>query len=117
MRTLEYKSQCAVIRWARYMETKYPQLKLLHASLNGLRCGYKQAIRAKLSGMKAGVPDMFLPFPKSSYHGLFIEMKAPNGHETPAQTFFLTALNNAGYRAVVCRSSEDAIKIIEDYLK
>jgi hypothetical protein len=47
MRTLEYKSQCAVIRWARYMETKYPQLKLLHASLNGLRCGYKQAIRAK----------------------------------------------------------------------
>ena len=35
-----------------------------------------EASNLKKQGVKAGVPDLFLPVGRGSYHGLFIELKS-----------------------------------------
>jgi L-lactate utilization protein LutB len=51
------------------------------------------------------------------YHGLYIEMKSSTGKLTPAQQAFMEAVIKEGFRADVCRSAEEATKIIEEYIK
>lgn len=72
----------------------------------------------KQQGVKAGVPDLFLPIPKGDYHGLFIEMKRKDGGQlTKAQIGWLDKLNKQGYMARCCHGADNAIALIEHYLK
>lgn len=106
-----------VIKWARDNENNYPFLWLLHSSLNGVKLSKNQAGRAKTQGMLSGVPDLFLPVPKNGFHGLYIEMKSEKGRVSVSQSRFLSVTNELGYQSIVCYSSEDAIKKINEYLK
>ena len=117
---LERVEQEALFQWARVMESREPRLRMLNASLNGVRLATHQAVMAKKSGMRKGFPDVFLPVPASGYHGLFIEMKRRNGTAccvSPEQRTWLTDLAAQGYRAVVCFGWEQAAQTIENYLR
>lgn len=114
----EAQHQAMVFKWSQQpgVRQKYPDLKLLHHIPNG---GNRDAIEGrhlKQQGVRAGVPDLDLPVPRSKYHGLRIEMKTDKGKLSEAQEWWIRELNAQDYMAVVCRSWEEAVRVIQDYL-
>lgn len=86
------------------------------ASAGGVRTSMKQAVKMKSTGYVAGVPDLAIYEPRGNYHGLFIELKRKKGGATsPAQKEWIEQLNKRGYKAVVCKGANAAIKEIEAY--
>ena len=67
-------------------------------------------------GVKAGVADIFLPFPCGDNAGLFIEMKKKGGKQSQKQIEFQNELHQA-YKYVLCYSWKEAADEIESYLK
>lgn len=136
MLNYEHQEQCAVFHWASLAERQYPMLKWLHSSQSGEKfSNVKQAVRAKRAGMKKGIADIFLPYPRFRYcpnmcgakrmiySGLYIEMKKPivKGQSKPViskeQREFLEYANSVGYCAKVCYGASEAIECIKEYLK
>lgn len=119
MKHLEAAQQAQVIEWSKWAykakPTQYPNLDLLHCSLNGVKLSGTQAKIAKGQGMLSGVPDLFLPVPKNGFHGLFVEMKSEKGRVTENQEWFLSKTEGLGYKTAVCYSASEAIKTIQDY--
>ena len=117
---LERTEQEALFQWATVMERKEPRLRLLNASLNGMRASsIHQAVAAKKSGMKKGYPDIFLPVAARGWNGLFIEMKRRDGvasDVSPEQRQWLADLTEQGYQAVIAFGWEQAARLIEGYL-
>jgi len=115
----EEEDQARLFEWAKLMSNKYPELKLLNASLSGVRLKPGQAKKAKKLGMVKGFPDIFLPVViPGKYAGLFIELKREKGGKlTREQKAWLNALSAQGYKAVCCKGFEEAKKTIEEYIK
>lgn len=114
----EYQEQEAIFRWAEKMQTRHPELAMLNGSLNGVRLSMGQRIKAKRSGMKAGIPDINLPVPKGKYHGLYIELKRKKGGKlSREQKLWLQSLSDYGYFACVCKGRKAAIEVIEKYIR
>ena len=113
----ESVEQISLFRWARYLEAKHPALKLMHHIPNGGQRNKATAVRLKLEGVKAGVPDICLPVARGGHHGMYIELKAEKGKPTNNQKEWLKALNDEGYFAVVCHGWEEAAKAISAYLR
>lgn len=114
-RTEEYE-QSAVIQWAAYAKQMLPELDLLFHIPNGGNRSISEAVRFKKAGVRAGVPDLFLPVPKGDSHGLWIEMKAKGGRIRPEQREWIEKLRQQGYEAYVCYGAEEAINRIKRYL-
>lgn len=77
------------------------------------------AIEMKSQGVKAGVPDICMDYPRGGYHGLRIELKATPPHDaavSSSQIEWRDRLAAAGYRAVVCMGLEAAKAEVERYL-
>ena len=114
----EAQEQTVLFEWARMMQGKYPELALLHAIPNGGSRHPVEAKNLKAQGVKAGIPDMFLPVARQGYHGLYIELKRQKGGRVSAeQKKMLEALRAQGYKAVVCEGWQNAMNEIVDYLK
>ena len=117
---LERVEQEALFQWAAVMTPKEPRLRLLNASLNGMRASsIHQAVAAKKSGMKKGYPDVFLPVAARGWHGLFIELKRKDGKASDVsreQHQWLLDLNEQDYQAVIAFGWEQAVRLIEGYL-
>jgi len=112
----EHDEQVALFQWAEYNLIHHPELWLLHAIPNG---GHRHAAvgkRLKAEGVKAGVPDMFLPVARGEYHGLYIEMKYGKNKTTDAQREWLNRLAAEGYLTAVCWGWTEASERIEWYL-
>lgn len=120
MRQLEHQQQAALFRWAAYQVKARPELALMFAIPNGGLRSKATAGKLKAEGVKAGVPDIFLPVPSTSrgvaYSGLWIEMKAGRNIPTVKQNEWRVKLSQQGYRTVVCWSWESARDVIEEYL-
>jgi len=116
MKQLEHIQQQHLMRWAKLSEGKYPMLELLFAIPNGGQRSLATAVKLKAEGVKAGVPDLFLPYPNNKYHGLFIEMKIKGNKPTALQRDWLAALAKQGYHSKVCYDSQEAIDTILAYL-
>jgi hypothetical protein len=116
MKTTEYQEQKALIQWANLHLKKYPCLEYLHASLNGIHTTPSQAMMAKMSGLKSGVPDLFLPVKTKEFSGLFIEMKSAKGVLSPNQKKFLAYLSSQNFKCVVAYSAKEAAESIINYL-
>ena len=112
----EFKEQCKIFVWREANKIKYPCLKFLYGSMNGVKLDIVTATKAKANGMTKGFPDIFLPYPNKTYAGLFIELKTETGRVSKEQREFIDYLNIAGYRAVVCHGHKSAIKNILEYL-
>lgn len=113
----ESAEQQALFAWAALQACKYPELRLLFHVPNGGKRSISEAVRFKAEGVKAGVPDLFLPVARGGFHGLFIELKASRGKVSALQNEWLTALAGQGYRAEICFGSEEARGVLTGYLK
>lgn len=112
MKDLEHIEQKLLIQW---FENQYPK-GLIFAIPNGGHRHIRVAVKLKAEGVKAGVPDIFIPMPKFPYHGLFIEMKKPKGkNPEPSQAAWIQALNEQGYMAVCCKGFEEAAATVKKY--
>lgn len=115
--TESVEQQC-LFRWASYAVCRLPELALMFHIPNGGTRTKSEAGRFRAEGVKAGVPDIFLPAPRGTYAGLFIEMKRrKNGRVSIDQATWLKALEKQGYRAIVAHGWEEARDEIERYLR
>lgn len=113
----ECEEQARLFNWARMMEGRYPELRMLFHIPNGGARNKAEAGRFKAEGVKAGVPDLFLPAPRGKYHGLFLELKRQyGGRVSPAQKAWMDELQAQGYVARVACGWEDASETLRWYL-
>lgn len=112
----EDTEQINVVSWANWNVNRYPELRWLFHVPNGGSRNKQEAVKFKQMGVKAGVSDLCLPYPKGIYCGLFIEMKYGNNRQQDTQKEFLADMAAAGHFVATCYSAEEAIKVIEEYL-
>ena len=129
----EHSHQVAFFSWAALNVGKYPALAYMFAIPNGGLRDVRVATNLKAEGVKSGVCDIFLPWPKGQafvgicpddyYHGLFIEMKIEkysnhkNGGCSDAQIDFIEWVTSAGYYCKVCYNWEEAKDVVVNYLE
>ena len=69
----------------------------------------------KAEGVRRGVADIIFLAPQP--HGpLLIEMKKPQGYQSPEQKAWQRSAEAAGYKYVVCRSLDEFITEINNHL-
>ena len=120
----EHDEQVALFDWANVMSARYPVLELIHAIPNGGLRNKITARKLKKEGVKAGVPDVFLPVARSAKnplfwysHGLYIEMKRQKGGTvTENQKWWHEKLREQGYLVKVCKGYDEAVTVISEYL-
>lgn len=105
----EHQIQCAVVDWCALKGIP------IFAIPNGGYRAIVTAMRMQREGVKAGVPDLFIPIVKAPFGGLWIEMKTSKGRLEPKQKFWLDLLSKQ-YATAVCRSVDAGIETIKNYL-
>lgn len=113
----EDTEQISVIQWAEWNTRRYPELRWLHHCPNGGSRNKQEAVKLKQMGVRAGVSDLCLPYPKGKYCGLYIEMKYGANRQQPTQKEFLADMAAAGHYVATCYSAADAIAVLEIYLQ
>lgn len=113
----EDEEQQAVVEWARVLEKRHPELLNLYHVPNEGKRSKAEAARQQRMGLRRGVPDLILDYPKGIYHGLRVEMKVKPNKTTADQEAWLERLARAGYCVAVCYSAREAIETIEAYIK
>ncbi len=128
----ESDMQIALFDMVYLHETKYPLLaRVFHVPNEGYSGpkGKAKGQKRHREGVRAGIFDIFVDVPMSLNMfttsldgaliycpGLRIELKAPGGKMSDAQTDWLNYYREAGYRAEICFSWEEAWNIICEYL-
>jgi hypothetical protein len=108
----EHIEQCKVIAFC----DSYPMLRNTFAIPNGGKRTMVTAMKMQAEGLRSGVPDLQICLPTDKYHGLFIEMKKLKGSSlSENQKDWINRLNEAGYKAVVCKGHMEAINVICEY--
>jgi hypothetical protein len=123
----EADEQMAVFQWAELMQSRYPEICLLHSSMNGILTDARFGAMLKRLGRRAGIPDIFLPVARPAdpfadgrtwLGGLWVEMKRKRGGVvSPEQKWWHEQLTKQGYRVAVARGKNEAIRIITEYLE
>ncbi|MDR1340113.1 MAG: VRR-NUC domain-containing protein [Prevotellaceae bacterium] len=108
----ESRIQQAAVKWFRY---QYPGMLLYAIPNGGARSGTEASIM-KGEGVLAGVADLFLSVPAAEYHGLYIEMKTKKGRQSLSQEAFQKEAERFGYKYAVCRSLDEFMETINNYL-
>ena len=119
MKSLEHAEQVNLMQWWALAHQKFgiPE-QLLFAIPNGGQRNIIVASKLKAEGVRAGVPDLFLAFPKKDAAGLFIEMKKPKGGRVSGkQKTMLAQLADYGYATAICHGWIEAKATIEHYLR
>lgn len=111
----EHAEQVSLVQW---FDKEFPELRgRLFAIPNGGHRHPAEAARLKLEGVRAGVPDLFLPVPAGGKHGLFIEMKREKGGRlSPEQKDWLAFLQSQGYESRCCAGMGEAMAVVFAYL-
>ncbi len=110
-------AQCAVIAWWAVAHNQYGVPECLLFSIpNGGRRSPRDMVFLKREGLRPGVTDLFLSVPSGIWHGLYCEMKTATGRVSDEQESFMDSVVARNYFAKVCRSSDEAIKLIKEYL-
>lgn len=111
----EHDLQTACVNWFRMQYREYAHL--LIAIPNGGQRDVRVARKLKAEGVVAGVPDLFLAVARGQSHGLWIEMKnGKAGRVSEHQHYMIDSLARQGYKGVVCRTFDEFMKEINEYL-
>lgn len=114
MRHLEDNLQKACITWFDY---QYPHMRIrLHHSPNGGKRNVIEASKFKAMGVRAGFPDLILLSPNKQYPFMAIELKIKTGKQSELQKEYQNEIEKVGAKYVICRSLEDFMTQITDYL-
>ncbi len=105
----EFEEQAAFVEYCDRMRIP------VFAIPNGYNKTPASRVKAKREGLRAGVPDLFVPIPTKRRHGLFIEMKYGRNKTSQEQDAWIDLLNINGYAAVVCYSCDKAIEAVKRY--
>lgn len=98
----EAQEQEALIEWCELNKGRHPELaKILHIPNGGYRTP-AEAAHFKRLGVKAGVPDLLLPYPIDGWHGLWIELKSINRHRRKR-----SGSSGSGIKGTVRMSAEE----------
>lgn len=109
----EHRIQSACINWFRL---KYPRMtRTLFAVPNGGRRDTITGAKLKKEGSVAGVADLILLKSNRFYGALCIEMKTPDGTQSPEQKAWQKEVEAIGNKYVICRSLDDFIREITNY--
>lgn len=99
------------------------RFRWLHSSLNGIHLGPSQRKKAVASGMRPGIPDVYLPCTRRDAEGrvveagLYIEMKAKaGGRLSKEQKEFIEHARREGYRIEVAYTWQQAARLVIEYL-
>jgi hypothetical protein len=108
------------VKWFRL---QFPKFKmLLVSSVNGAMLQgtpeqrAKQWKRLESEGAVPGVSDLFLFVARSGFNGLCVEMKIEGNTQSPKQWEFGTLVIEQNYKYVVCKTFDEFVKIILEYL-
>lgn len=112
----EHDTQSAFFAMLKAHENEHPCLGLAFAIPNGGKRDPVTAARLKREGVKAGVPDVFLPVPSGEYAGLWIEFKFGRNKPEPEQLAWMGQLERQGYETAICYSWQDAFDKVMAYL-
>ena len=107
---LEFFEQVGFLEW---FESKFPRVRIF-AIPNGGKRSIATAKKLKKEGVKAGVPDLFIP-----EWNVWVEMKRKKGGRvSPVQKDWHEYLvNSCGHTVIVGHGSEDASRQVMDFVK
>ena len=114
MRNVEHNIQVSCVQWFRYVHSSLSPL--LFSVPNGGQRNVIVAAKLKAEGALAGVSDLLLLVPNNDYHALCIEMKSAKGRQTENQKAWQKEVEKQGYKYAVCRSLDEFMNIINNYL-
>lgn len=84
---------------------------------NGGRRSPQEAAKFKKMGVSSGVPDICIPVPCGTYHGLYIEMKRVRGGVlSESQKKWFNILEGEGYFVKEAKGAIEAIDIYKYYI-
>ena len=125
----ESQEQAVLIEWwGHYARSKGIDERLLFSIPNGANKSIATAMKFKREGLRKGVPDLLLAYPrqfkihplntvhKVMFSGMFIEMKRKGQKATPDQIDFGSLLRKMGYSALICLGADEAMKAIKGYI-
>ena len=105
----EDRLQSALCRLLALYET---QGRLMYYSVpNAARRSKASAAHLKRTGMRAGVPDICLLFPRGRI--VFVEVKTPKGRHSPSQREWQERANGLGHTVLTARSVDDIHDIVK----
>lgn len=117
--------QAALFCWIALNKEEYPELDWAFAVPNGGKRDKRTANRLKATGVKSGVPDIFLPVRRGHFPGLWVELKRPElkpkregskGGVSDEQNEYKKHLISQGYGVYVAYGYEDARDTMIAYL-
>ena len=111
-KTDEHKLQVSCLRW---FYAQYPST-IIYATPNAGKRNERLGRYMKDEGLLAGVADLTILAQRGGFGALFIEMKTKTGRQTDTQRRFEEGVTKAGYRYCLCRSLEDFIRIVNEYM-
>lgn len=118
MQMSEHELQTEVIRECDRRSVLRAEYGMIFAIPNGGQRHPAVAAKLKAEGVRAGVPDLFLPVARQGYHGLFIELKCGGHKPSEAQLTWIRNLRAEGYLChVVWDSVDEVMGLIETYLE
>lgn len=110
----EHKIQVSMVNWFRL---QYPSMRYnLFSVPNGGRRDAVTGAKLKAEGVLPGVSDLILLKSNRFYGALLIETKTKKGVQRKSQKEWEAKITADGYKYVVCRSLDDFIKVVTDYL-
>ena len=78
--------------------------------------GAKKGAVMKAMGLRSGTPDLNLSMARGGYHGLFIEVKGPDGKTSAVQKEMQALLTEEDYCVKTCKTMDDCIFTIKHYI-
>lgn len=108
-RRIESEIQQSCIRWFRYSYPRY----LVFSVPNGGSRNVIEAANLKKEGALAGVSDLVVVADRKV---LFVEMKTRKGRQQESQKDFQHRVEVLGHRYVVCRSLDDFMREIKNWI-
>ena len=113
----EHEEQVMFFNHCKAKAMEDPLYELPFAIPNQGKRSYRLANYFKSEGLKAGVPDIFVPIERGGFSGLFIEMKTTSGELSSGQRKWLQRLEKEGYYCVIAFGGKHAIEMLEKYLR
>ncbi len=113
----EHELQASIMAEVALRANQDPTWGLLFAIPNGGHRSKATAGKLKAEGVKAGIPDLFLPVPRNGYHGLFIEVKVGRNKRERVQSLWHIQLMEQGYEVhTIWDDAEWAINVLDTYI-
>jgi hypothetical protein len=108
----EFQEQVKLVVWM--TKSNIPHFAIPNGGARQSKAGFM----LKMEGVKAGIPDLCIPVPTKTYHGLYIELKRQQGGRvSDAQAYWIAYFNSVGYHARIANGFDEAKIIITEYLR